>query len=120
VIRRRLERALPDVFESVATAYAGTMGHHMHHMHHHHYGGRGSAGPGSIVVMYVVGALMFAMAVGFFVVAESSPLLYLGFTIAAGGLAATGVIMLVVAIAMGRKRAKAVRLMAGGVPGQVQ
>jgi hypothetical protein len=83
-------------------------------------GGRGSAGPASIVVMYVVAALMFAMAVGFFVIAESTPLLYSGFTMGAGVLAATGVVLLVCAIAMGRRRANAARLTAGGVPGQAQ
>jgi hypothetical protein len=96
------------------------------HMHHHHHGGGGiyiAPGPGSIiniVVMYVVAALMFGTGAVFFVIGQATPILYTGFMIAAGTFVPVGIIMVVVAVAMGRRRANGQRLRASGVPGHAQ
>jgi hypothetical protein len=60
------------------------------------------------------------MAAVFFVVAQSSRVLYMGFTITAAVLAPCGVLLLFLGIRMSRQRANAQRLRAEGVPGQAQ
>jgi hypothetical protein len=103
----------------------GAMHHHGHmHMHHLSRGGtRIVVGSGSVVgavIMLVVALFMLGMAAVFFVVAQTSRLIYLPFTITAVGVGASGVVMLVIGVVMLSRRANAQKLRAEGVPGQAQ
>jgi hypothetical protein len=80
------------------------------HIHHRSRNATHIVVSGSLVggvVMLVVAVVMWVMGAIFFVVAQSSRLLYTPFTITAVGLCALGVLMVVIGIVMLRKRPNA-------------